>query len=135
MVASLGRLYKFWRRDLKRIFLKTESIGHEIFAGLDAKKIKFALIYDSFAKGTVTSASDVDVLIIRAINEDDILRSVSKTERRIGREINFILWTEKEFLQKVREHIPLIREISKTPIIMLLGDEDEFKRSIKQRTG
>jgi predicted nucleotidyltransferase len=121
--------------DLKRIFLKTQSIGHEIFAGLDAKKIKFALIYGSFAKDTATSASDVDVLIIGAINEDDILRSISKTERRIGREINFILWTEKEFLQKVRENIPLIREISKTPIIMIVGDEDEFKRSIKQRTG
>ena len=70
--------------DLKRIFLKTESIGHEIFADLDAKKIKFALIYGSFAKGTETSESDIDVLIIGAINEDDILRSISKTERRIN---------------------------------------------------
>ncbi len=75
------------------------------------------------------------MLIIGAINEDNILRSISKTERRIGREINFILWTEKEFLQKVRENIPLIREISKTPIIMIVGEGDEFKRSIKQRTG
>ncbi len=121
--------------DLKRIFLKTESIGGEIIKELDAKKIKFALIFGSFAKGIETSTSDVDVLIISDIDEDDVLRSISKTERRIGREINFILWKEKEFLQKVRENIPLIKEISKTSIIMLIGDKDEFKRSIKQRTG
>lgn len=121
--------------DLKRIFLKTESIGYAIVGELDTKKIKFALIFGSFAKGIETPTSDVDMLIIGNVKEDDILRSISKTERRIGREINFILWTEKEFLQKVRENIPLIREISKTPIIMIVGNEDEFKRSIKQRTG
>ncbi len=75
------------------------------------------------------------MLIVGNVNEDDILRSISKTERRIGREINFILWTEKEFLQKIRENIPLIKEILNTPIIMIVGGEDEFKRSIKQRTG
>jgi predicted nucleotidyltransferase len=119
--------------DLKRIFLKTESVGHEILKGLDSKKIKFALIFGSFAKGTEISTSDIDLLVIGSINEDDILHSISKTERRIGREINFILWTEKEFLHKVQENIPLIREILKTAIIMIVGDEDEFKRSIKQR--
>jgi len=119
--------------DLKRIFLKTESIGYAIVGELDTKKIKFALIFGSFAKGIETPTSDVDMLIIGDVKEDDILRSISKTERRIGREINFMLWTEKEFLQKVRENIPLIREISKTPIIMLVGEENEFKRSIKQR--
>ena len=121
--------------DLKRIFLKTESIGYVIVENLDIKKIKFALIFGSFAKGIETPTSDVDVLIIGDVKEDDVLRSISKTERKIGREINFILWTEKEFLQKIRENIPLVREISKTPIIMLVGDENEFKRSIKQRTG
>jgi predicted nucleotidyltransferase len=121
--------------DLKRIFLKTESIGHVIREELDAKKIKFAIIFGSFAKGIETPTSDVDMLIIGSINEDDVLRSISKTEKRIGREINFILWTEKEFLQKIQQNIPLIKEISKTPVIMIVGDKDEFKRSIKQRTG
>lgn len=121
--------------DLKRIFLKTEGIGHDLLQVLDVKKIKFALIYGSFAKGTETSTSDIDLLIIGAINEDDILRSISKTERRIGREINFILWKEKEFLQKVKQNISLVREISKTPVIMIIGDEDELKRFIKQRAG
>lgn len=121
--------------DLKRIFLKTESIGHAIMQDLDVKKIKFAFIFGSFAKGSETPTSDVDMLIIGDVNENDALRSISKTERRIGREINFILWTEKEFLEKVGKEIPLIKEISKTPVIMIVGDEHELKRTIRQRTG
>ncbi|MGB8098607.1 MAG: hypothetical protein WCF17_15730, partial [Terracidiphilus sp.] len=61
------------------------------------------------------------------------LRSISKTEGTVGREMNYLLWTEEEFLDKVEKKIPLIREISKTPIIMIVGDEDEFKRLIEAR--
>lgn len=122
--------------DLKRIFLKTESIGKEILTKLPNKeKIRYALIYGSFAKGTESASSDMDMLIIGSINEDPILRSMQKIEKRIGRTINFVLWTEKEFAQKIRENITLIREILKTPVIMIVGDEDEFKRIIKQRSG
>lgn len=121
--------------DLKRIFLKTESIGQAIMKELDTKEIKFAFIFGSFAKGVETQTSDVDVLIVGDVNEDDVLRSILKTERRIGREINFTLWTEEEFLEKIKKKIPLIKEILKTPVIMIVGDEDELKRSIKQRIG
>jgi len=121
--------------DLKRIFLKTESLGMVIMKELDTRKIKFAFIFGSFAKGIETPTSDVDVLIIGDVSEDDVLRSIAKTERRIGREINFILWTGEEFLEKAKKKIPLIKEISKTPVIMIVGDEDELKRSIKQGTG
>jgi predicted nucleotidyltransferase len=119
--------------DLKRIFLKTESIGQVIMKELDTRKIKFAFIFGSFAKGVETPTSDVDVLMIGDVKEDDVLRSISKTERRIGREINFILWTKEEFLEKIDKKIPLIKEISKTPVIMIVGDEDELKRLIEGR--
>jgi predicted nucleotidyltransferase len=122
--------------DLMRIFLKTESIGKEILTKLpDKEKIRYALIYGSFAKGTESSSSDIDLLMIGEIYEDSILKSMQKIEKRIGHTINYILWTEKEFAQKIREGITLIREILKTPVIMIVGDENEFKRTIKQRSG
>jgi predicted nucleotidyltransferase len=84
--------------DLKRIFLKTESIGVEILAKLpDNEKIRYALIYGSYAKGTESASSDIDMLIIGGITEDSILKSIQIIEKRIGRTINFVLWTEKEF--------------------------------------
>ena len=51
--------------DLMRIFLKTESIGKEILTKFpDKEKIRYALIYGSFAKGTESSSSDIDLLIL-----------------------------------------------------------------------
>ncbi len=72
------------------------------------------------------------MLIIGSVNEDSILKSTQKIEKQIGRTINFILCTENEFLLKTHDNIPLIREILKTPVIMIVGDENEFKRTIKQ---
>lgn len=120
--------------ELKRIFLKFEMLDEIISRDLPKEKIKYALIYGSFAKGTESQSSDIDLLIIGDVNEDALLRSISKTERTIGREINYLLWKEGEFLERVEKKIPLIKEISKTTIIMIVGDEDEFKRLIETRS-
>lgn len=121
--------------ELKRIFLKFEMLDEIISRDLPKEKIKYALIYGSFAKGTESQSSDIDLLVIGDVNEDALLRSISKTERTIGREINYLLWKENEFMERVEKKIPLIKEISKTQIIMIVGDESEFKRLIEARSG
>ena len=125
--------------DLKRIFLKTESMGHGIREGMGSdcnKGIKYAAIYGSMARGTEAATSDVDMLVVGDnVNEDSVLHSIAKIEKNIGREINISAWTEKEFRQKSSEQIPLLKEILKTPVIMIAGDENEFRRSIKKKFG
>lgn len=121
--------------DIKRILLKTESLGYELQKTLketDGRNIKYALIYGSFAKGTEVTSSDIDLLVVGEIDEDEVVKTVLNAQRRIGREINYVVWSEKEFREKIRARTVLLREISKTPVIMLIGDEHEFKRSIKE---
>ncbi len=120
--------------EMKRIFLKFEMLDEVILKGLSNKDIKYALIYGSFAKGTESATSDIDLLVVGNVDEDSLMKSVSKTERISGREINFVLWKEADLLEKARKGIPLIKEISKTPIMMIIGDEDEFKRLIETRS-
>ncbi|MGD1838323.1 MAG: nucleotidyltransferase domain-containing protein [Nitrososphaeraceae archaeon] len=126
--------------DLKRIFLKTEGIAAELTSVLtknnnkDNKNIiKYAMIYGSFAKGTEITSSDIDLLIIGSIDEDTLLKLVIDTQNKIGREINYTMWTEKEFISNIQKQIPLLREIRKTSVIMIIGDKDEFKRIIKEK--
>lgn len=122
--------------DLKRLFLKTESVGAALLEALkNTEKTRYALIYGSFAKGNEVTSSDIDLLIIGDINEKKVLDSVMKAQSRIGREINYILWTEKVFQEKARQKISLLREIFRTPVIMIVGDANEFKRSIKEAAG
>ncbi len=118
--------------DLKRIFLKTEGVGAEILKNLGKAEIQYALIYGSFAKGAETTRSDIDLLVIGDVDEDILLRSISKAEGKVGREINYLLWTPKEFAQKARQKIPLLLEILKTDVVMIIGEQREFKRLIKK---
>jgi predicted nucleotidyltransferase len=120
--------------ELKRIFLKYELLDELLASRLESERVKYALIYGSFAKGTEGEKSDVDLLVVGDIEEEELSRAVNEIERKTGREVNYNLWNEKEFVEKVRNKIPLIREISRTPVMMILGEESEFKRAIAKGT-
>lgn len=117
--------------ELRKIFLKYELLDEIISKELDRFDINFALIFGSFAKGTETENSDIDLLIVSSIPEDLILRSVSRLEEKTGREINFILWTQKEFYKKAKEKNALLLNIKKNPRIMVIGNEKDFTRFIR----
>ena len=116
--------------ELKRIFLKFELTDDIIEYELRGFDIKFALIYGSFARGTETETSDMDLLIIGNADRTIILRAVSKLESKIGREINYILWSESEFKEKIKQDISLLENIKENEIVMIRGREDEFKKII-----
>ncbi len=116
--------------ELKRIFLKFELTDNIIEQELRRFDIKFALIYGSFAKGTEKETSDMDLLIIGNADRTMILRAISKLETKIGREVNYILWSESEFKEKIKQNISLLENIKENEIVMIKGREDEFKKII-----
>ena len=117
--------------ELKRIFLKTESLGQFIRSDLEAiGKVRFALIYGSFARGEEAENSDIDLLVIGDVHEKKIMGIIEKVEARIGREINCIAWTEYELKEKAKEGNPLLLGIINSPIIMIVGDLDEFRQTV-----
>ena len=118
--------------ELKRIFMKYELLDDLLSSRLRTEQIRYALIYGSFAKGTEGERSDVDLLVVGSVDEDALSKAVNEVERKTGREVNYILWREKEFAEKVRDRIPLVRELSKTPVMMIVGEESEFKRATKK---
>lgn len=115
--------------ELKRIFIKTDYIGELIKKTL-SDKARYVLIYGSFAKGTETESSDIDLLVISEMKEDNLIKIIQKIERETMREINYILWNEKTFNKRARGH-HLLRTIKKDKVIMLIGDENEFRKKIR----
>jgi predicted nucleotidyltransferase len=115
--------------DLKNIFIKTDYLGTLIKTEL-INKVKYCLIYGSFAKGTENSNSDIDLLVISEIKEDVLLKIIKKIEDITKREINFILWNENTFKTKAKSN-HLLKTINQNNIIMLVGEEDEFRKQIK----
>lgn len=117
--------------EIRRIFLKFELADRIIAGELAQYDIRYALIYGSFARGTETESSDIDLLVVGRVSKDRFYQSVSSLESRIGREINAIVWDDQQFSsQKGRSS--LLAHMKLNEIIMVRGDEDGFKRAIAE---
>ncbi|RLG20168.1 hypothetical protein DRN67_00680 [Candidatus Micrarchaeota archaeon] len=117
-------------KDIKNLFLKTESLGALLQNAFKRSAIDYAIIYGSFAKGTENEKSDIDLLLVGKINQSSLMRIISVAERKTGREINYVLWTKAEFLKNAQEGHHLLINIIKNPLIMIKGDEREFRKSV-----
>jgi predicted nucleotidyltransferase len=120
--------------ELKNLLIKTAGLGNLLKSALsELKEIRYALVYGSFASGEESASSDVDLLIIGDASEEKILTSISRVEKEVGREINYILWNDEEFMKRVKSKHHLLMEIAVKPIIMLVGEEDEFRRTAEKQ--
>ncbi|NWG09961.1 MAG: nucleotidyltransferase domain-containing protein [Nitrososphaerales archaeon] len=119
--------------ELKNMMVKTAGLGDQIRNALSKLKgIRYALIYGSFASGEETESSDIDLLLVGKLNEEELLKAVSKVEKEVGREINYILWSDEEFSNKAKNKHHLLSDIVRKQVIMLVGDGDEFRRAVKK---
>ena len=117
--------------ELRRIFLKFELADKIIAKELVQYDIRYALIYGSFARGTETESSDIDLLVIGQVSRDRFYESVSSLESKIGREINTIVLDDQQFNSQ-KKRSSLLGHMKLNEIIMIRGNEDEFKRAIKE---
>lgn len=114
--------------DIKNLFIKTDFLGNYIKNSL--KNAKYALIYGSFAKGNYTSESDIDLLVVSNLEEKNFIKLIQKLENKINREINYVLWNIKTFKKRANSN-SFLRTIKDGKILMLIGDENEFRKEIK----
>jgi predicted nucleotidyltransferase len=131
-LVSINKKLSYFN-ELKSLIIKTVGLCDLLKTALsEFKEIKYALVYGSFASGEESAMSDVDLLIIGDVNEEKILKRISQVEKKVEKEINYILWSENELKNRIKNKDHLLREIAGKPIIMLVGEEDEFRRAIKK---
>ena len=82
--------------------------------------IKEAFIYGSFARGEEKGSSDVDIFIVGSVREDTIIDLLNKLERKINREINYVLMTEQEFKKKMAAKNSFLLNIMKLKKIKII---------------
>ncbi|MFH2049463.1 MAG: nucleotidyltransferase domain-containing protein [bacterium] len=120
-------------KDLRNIIFKTFGVIDQIREALEpiTKKISIAFVYGSFAKGDEISSSDIDLFIIGCAHLDEVVSALSIAEQTIKREINPILFSEKELKSKWSENNHFIRSVFKTEKEFIIGLEDEFRSLVK----
>jgi len=123
---SLNKNYPLYN-ELKNIIFKTigvEGALREIINVMPG--VEIALVYGSFATGKETEMSDIDLLIIGSPNEDELMTDIDKLEEKLRREINYTIYSRKEYKNRKRKRDTFIQNILTRPKILLKGTENEL---------
>ena len=114
--------------ELKGLYLKTEGVFSQLREGLsEIKGIEFAFVYGSFARGQEKEKSDVDLMIVGKPDMDELHRKIMKVEEKVGREVNYSVYSADEFHRK-RTLSGFLREITAEKKVFVAGGENEFER-------
>lgn len=110
--------------ELKQIIFKTEGIKGALEEALkEVKGIKAAFIYGSFARNEEKAHSDIDLFLVGQISEDQLILKISKLENEFQREINYTIYSLKEFKAK-KTMSSFIQEVLKGPKIFAAGTQE-----------
>ncbi|MHB1276713.1 MAG: nucleotidyltransferase domain-containing protein [Candidatus Humimicrobiaceae bacterium] len=115
--------------DIRNIISKTIGIENQLRESLsEVNSIRKAFIFGSFADGSQDSLSDIDIMIVGDINEDDLLEKISRLENKFEREINYHIYSEKEFRERRKEENSFISKILSKPVIFIIGKNENNTR-------
>ena len=122
-------------RELQGIILKTAGVVAEIRRALKplASRIDIALLHGSVARGALQSASDVDVVVVADASFADVVEALALAQRRLGREINPVVYSAGEFKKKVRSGHHFLTTVLRAPRTFILGGENELGQLVPKR--
>lgn len=87
--------------------------------------VVLALVYGSVAKGTDTSASDIDLLLVAdGLTLEEVYKALAPAEKRLGRSINPTLYTRDELERRRETRNPFLIRVLTGPRLMLAGSVD-----------
>jgi len=121
-LLKFNKNYIFFN-EVKSIIQKTngaEGLLGKLANGI--KQVNIALIYGSYAKGGMRTDSDIDLIIVADPKvEDKLLAALEKIEQKLQREINYKLYSKKEYDRKMTANDPFLQEILSDKYIPLKG--------------
>ena len=125
---KLNKRYPFYN-EIKNIIRKSIGIEGSLKAVLKKlENVDFAFLYGSFAEGSEGALSDIDIIVIGSARPKDIKALFFEYQSRIQREINSIIYTKEEFLNKLIEKNHFVSSVAGAKKIFIKGGENEFRR-------
>jgi len=132
-----NQVYYFLNTD-SSIFMEVKEIVSKTI-GLEAilkdcllkiKNIKICFIYGSIAKKTENSLSDIDIFVSGDIDEDKLAKVLRVAEKKLSREVNYTLFSEKELKKRISDDV-FLKDIIFNEKIFLIGNKNELETIIK----
>jgi len=110
---------------------KMEDIIEEIKASLKkVPGIRFGFIGGSLVKSQGNRESEVDITVLGGPDLVEVNEVISKAEEKLGRPFFITSFTVREFQERIKVKDEAVLRTLQGPKIMLLGDEEEMKRTL-----
>jgi predicted nucleotidyltransferase len=112
--------------ELKSIAAKTFGVAGELRKALapHAARLKLALVFGSVAKGSAAPASDIDLMWVGELSPSDAVLGLAEAERRLGRKISVIAYSEDEFAGLLAQSDHFLAGVLAGPVLWLFGGEE-----------
>ena len=91
-----------------------------------AGKVEVVFVFGSVAKGTETSQSDVDVMVIGDVTFGQVVNSLYDAQTTLAREINPKVMARAEWQAKQRDGSVFVQDLMSNPKIFIVGTEDDL---------
>ena len=131
---GVNRSYPIYE-ELKRIIFKTFGVVGSIKDVLEkVGDITLVFIYGSYAKGRENFLSDIDLIIVGRPDEDLLIKRLDDLEENLARQINYKLYKPTEFAAYIRKKEPFLTAVMKGKRIVLLGENNEFRKALKGKS-
>ena len=116
--------------ELRALLVKTVGLSDLIkkHLSLEPDSILVAFLFGSFARGTESPTSDVDLMVIGDITGRDLARLLAPARDKLGREINPVIMRLDELQEKKAGGDPFVRNVLQEPKTFLIGGEDELRK-------
>lgn len=123
---TLNKNYTYYD-EFMRIFTKSTKLASLVYANVSKLgKVKFAVLSTKFSRKIPIKEDEIYFLLVGTIVVPEIVSIVGQSEGDFGREINYTVMPEEEFLFRKKNNDPFIWRFLKQPKIMLVGNEDEL---------
>lgn len=111
--------------ELRSIVLKTEGLGGQLREKFGTiKNVQVIFIYGSVASGKADRYSDIDLMIIGEVDLEEISSLISEAERTLNRPINYVIFSETEWKERLTNEDPFALNVENSEKIVLVGDKD-----------
>jgi len=108
-------------KTYRGLFMRTVGLERQFRKALEnIAGLREAYLYGSYAKNTMDSGSDIDVLAIGEHSALAAQKAVNRIQKNSGREINIVHMTGKELREKKKSGNPFIANIFSGKVIKIV---------------
>jgi uncharacterized protein len=124
-------------KELRGLVSKTLGVSRVVSDALLPleSRIELAFLFGSIARGTETTNSDIDLMLVGHISLEEVVELTYPVQESLGRPINPRIYSPDEWQVLLKERGSFIKDVMKHPRMDLIGNTDEPGQSGWQDAG